>query len=329
MSVDSFPPTTPAPAEVPPVTLREYYEGRIQPGRLFSRDGPEPVDAHDQTRLEALLADLSGVDSDLRKTVKLVSGRSKLPRWLQLWLKAAVERDIGCQLDPAETSRGLGLRRLFTRCQTALISKDAANRRRAYNLLRLSLVYVNSHSQLDPLALVDEATRLAIGEGQTKLKGRELERGAVAMFLEVTSPVKLKKVLLSLLFWIERARTARADVFTAEDKAERLAAKVDELRQDLAVAREQIRTLEGQAEDSAKNVVSLSRQLEVEHNKRINRMREAKGRVRRLFDSGLAPRLRGAREALDGGPVALDVALERLDRALELLEEERPWLSSD
>ena len=199
----------------------------------------------------------------------------------------------------------------------------------AYNLLRLSLVYVNSLSQLDPLALVDEATRLAIGEGQTKLKGRELERGAVAMFLEVTSPVKLKKVLLSLLFWIERARTARADVFTAEDKAERLAAKVDELRQDLAVAREQIRTLEGQAEDSAKNVVSLSRQLEVEHNKRINRMREAKGRVRRLFDSGLAPRLRGAREALDGGPVALDVALERLDRALELLEEERPWLSSD
>ena len=58
-------------------------------------------------------------------------------------------------------------------------------------------------------------------------------------------------------------------------------------------------------------------------------MREAKGRIRRLFDSELAPRLRGAREALDGDPVAVNVALERLNRTLELLEEERPWLSSD
>jgi hypothetical protein len=58
-------------------------------------------------------------------------------------------------------------------------------------------------------------------------------------------------------------------------------------------------------------------------------MREAKGRMQRLIDSDLTPRLRGAREALDGGPVAIDVALQRLDRILELLEEERMWLSSD
>ena len=329
MPEDSYPPTPAASAEVPPVTLREYYQGRMELKRLFSRAGPEPADAHDETRLEALLADLSGFDSDLRKTVKLASGRSNLPRWLQLWLQAVVERGIGYALDPDEASRGLGLRRLFTRCRDALMSKEAAKRRRAYNLLRLSLVWVHSLRQLDALDLVDEATRLAVGEGRSRFKGRDLERDAVGPLLRATSPDTLKKVVLSLLFWIEWAHTARADVFTAEDKAERLGVEVNELRRDLAKAREKIQALEDQAAGSAKKMASLSRELEVEHNKRINKMREAKGRLQRLFDSGLAPRLRGAREALDGAPIAVDVALERLDRALELLEEERPWLSSD
>ena len=79
-------------------------------------------------------------------------------------------------------------------------------------------------------------------------------------------------------------------------------------------AREEIQALQNQAADSARQVQSLSHELETERNRRINEMHEAKGRLQHLFDSELAPRLRGAREALHGGPLAVDVALERLDR---------------
>ena len=166
-------------------------------------------------------------------------------------------------------------------------------------------------------------------DGGSRFRGRDPERSAVTPLLRATSPGTLKKALLSLRFWVEWARTARTDVFAANERIGRLTEKVNELQQHLATAREAIRAIERQAAGSARQVESLSRDLETEHNRRINELREVKGRLQRLFDTGLAPRLRGAREALDGGPVAVDVALERLDRTLELLEEERPWLSSD
>ena len=166
-------------------------------------------------------------------------------------------------------------------------------------------------------------------DGGSRFRGRDLERNAVAPLLRATSPGTLKKVLVSLRFWMEWARTARTDVFAANERIGRLTAKVSELQQHLATSREETRVNERRAADSERQVASLSRELETERNRRINDLREAKGRLQRLFDTGLAPRLRGAREALDGGPVAVDVALERLDRTLELLEEERPWLSSD
>ena len=318
-----------AAAEVPPVTLRKYYEGGIPLKRLFSPVGLEPADTHDETRLEALLADLGSLDQDLRRTVKLASGRANLPRWLRVWFKTVVERSMGGALDPDEASRGFGLRRLFTRCREGLIAKDPSTRRRSYNVLRLSLVWVNSIRQLNPVDLAEEATRLVVPEGRSRFRGRDIERGAVVPLLRATSPSTLNNVLLSLRFWIEQAQTARTDVFTAKEEVDRLTAKASELQQDLATAREQIQALQDHAADLATQVASLSHELRGERNRRINEMRETKGRLQRLFDSELAPRLRGAHEALDCGPLAVDVALERLDRTLELLEEERPWLSSD
>lgn len=316
-------------AEATPATLRDYYQGRVPPKRLFAKAGAEPADAEDPTQREALLVELDAVDSDLRKTAKLISGRASFPRWLQTWLRAVVERETGGALDPEEASAGLGLRRLFTRCREGLAAKDAAARRRAYNLLRLSLIWVHSLRQIEPVDLAEEATRLVAPEGRSGFRGRDLERGAVVPFLRATNPGALRKVVLSLRLWIDRAQTARADVLIAKEEIDRLRGKVGDLQQDLATARENIQVLQGQLAQAERQVASLSGALESERNRRINEMREIKGRLQRLFDSELAPRLRGAREALDGAPLALDVALERLDRVLELLEEERAWLSSD
>ena len=247
-------------------------------------------------------------------------------------------------LNPEEASTSFGLRRLFRRCRESLPAKNIAARpqvpgtatndaplagRRAFNLLRLSLVWVHGVRQLDPVDLAEEATRFVMLDGGSKFRDRDLERNAVAPLLRATSPGALKKVLVSLRFWMEWARTARADVFAANETIGRLRENVSELQQHLATAHEEIRVSERQAANSERQVASLSRELETERNRRINELREAKGRLQHLFDTGLAPRLRGAREALDGRPVAVDVALERLDRTLELLEEERPWLSSD
>ena len=322
-------PATIASADPLPVTLREYYEGRTPLKRLFGPAAPTPADAQDQTQSDALLADLGGFDPDLRKTIKLASGRVNLPPWLQVWFKTVVEREMGAALDAEEACRGFGLRRLFTRSREGLTAKDVATRRRAYNLLRLSLVSVHSVRQLDPIDLAEETIRLVFPEGRSRFRERDLERGAVTPLLRATSPGALKKALLSLRFWMEWAHTARADVFTTKQEVDRLASRVSELQKDLLMARDKIQSLQNQAADSARQVASLSRDLETEHNRRINKIREAKGRIRRLIDSELAPRMRGAREALDGNPVAVNVALERLDRTLELLEEERPWLSSD
>ena len=327
---DEFGPrATTAPSEAPPVTLREYYEGHMPLKRLFSPGGPMLAAVDDHTRLEALLADLGGLDPGLSKTIKLASGRANLPRWLKVWLKTVVERETGRAIDPEEASRGFGLRRLFTRCREGLAAKDLITRRRAYNLLRLSLVWVHSLRQLDPIDLAEEARRLVDPEGRSGFRERNLGRAAVTPLLRATSPGTLKKVVLSLRLWIERAQEANAVLLTAKGEADRLTVKVSELQRALATAREEIQALQNQAANSARHVASLSHELQAERNTRINEIREAKGRVQGLFDSELAPRLRGAREALDGGPVAVDVALERLDRTLELLEEERPWLSSD
>lgn len=308
--------------------LRQYYEGRIPLSRLLGQATPEPPDTRDPVRIEELLADLHDFDPDLGKTVKLVFKRSNRPLWLQSWLIAVIKHDMGSVLDPKDCSRGPGLRRLVTRCRTALVPKKVAQRRRTYNLFRLALLHVHSDSRLDPCDLVAEATRWAIDERQLT-RGDDLERKAITPLLQATSSAAFKKILLSLRFWTERDRAARAASFAAEEKVERLSATVDGLRRDLATAREKNRALEDHAARSDERVDSLTRKLEVEHNKRINKMREAKGRVLHLFDSGLSPRLRGARDALDGRSVATDVAIERIDRVLELLEEERPWLSSD
>ena len=323
MSDDRQPPTT--PVDVPAVTLRQYYQGDIPAGRFRKQAIPEPADMDDQLQIDALLVDLRDFDSDFGKTVQLLPKRSKLPQWLVNWLGAVVERNIGDGLDRTKGSR-CRLQYVFTRCRAALTSRDATKQRCAYNLLRLSLLYLNNRSPLDPLDLIEATT---LYEDRGRLKEGDLERHAVDPLLRATSSVAFKKVLLSLRFWTERVHTARADVFRAEDKAERLDARVDELRRNLSTARERIQTLEKQAKDSAEEVASLSRRVEVEHNKRVNKIRETKGRVLRLFDSGLSPRLRGAREAIDGRTVAVDVAIERLDRVRELLEEERSWLSSD
>lgn len=313
-----------APAEDSSVMLRQYYQGRISVRRLFQED----LDLGDRMWVDALLTDLRDFDPDLGKTVKLVFKRSNRPPWLQSWLTAVVERDMGGELDPKKCSRGTGLRRLVTRCRAALVPKNVPQRRRTYNLFRLTLLHVNSRSQLDPCDLVDEVTRWMIDEGPGTRR-ENLERKAVTALLQAASPAAFRKTLLSLGFWTDRDRTSRAAKFSAEEKAERLSATVDELRQEISTVREQNRALGDQAARSNERVESLTRQLEVEHNVRINKMREAKGRVLHLFDSGLSPRLRGAREALDGKSVVTDVAIERIDRVLELLEEERRWLSSD
>ena len=311
------------------MTLREYYEGRIPLKQLFGRTGQVPAEAHDQKRLEEILADLGEYDPDLRKTVKLASRRSNLPRWLREWLKVIIEHEMGGVLDPEEASGGFGLRRLFLKCRGSLTDKDAQKGRRAYNRLRLSLVYVHSRRALDPIDLAEEVTRLAFPEGRSRFSGHDLERGAVSPFLRATSPSTLKKVLLSLRLWIELARTARAEAFAAREEVERLVAKIGELQKDLALERDQVHALNRRSEDSAKLTASLQEKLAAEGNRRINEIRDLKGRTQRLLDSELAPRLRGAREALDGSPAALDVALERIERTLELIEEERPWLCSD
>ena len=311
------------------VTLSDYYEGRVSLSRLFSPAGPAPTDTHDQTRLDTLLAGLDSFDPDLRMTVKLMSRGVDQPWWVQRWLQMVIEREVGGALDPEEASSRFGLRRLFRRCRDGITVKDKVAQRRAYNVLRLSLIWVHSHHQLHPVNLAEESKRLATPYGLRGTKGRALERSAVAPLLRASSLAALKKELLSLWFWIERAQTARADVFTAEKEVGRLVAKASELRQDLATAHSEIQVLQNQAADSAKQIDALSHALEVERNKRINDMCEIKGRVRRLFDSDLSPRLRGACEALNEGPTVVDVALERLDRALELIEEERLWLSSD
>ena len=315
----------PTPVDAPAVTLRQYYQGEISAGLLFKQAVPGPADMDDQSQIGALVVDLRDFDSDFGKTVKLLPKRSNLPRWLMNWLGAVVERNIGDGLDRTKSSRGR-LQYVFTRCREALTSRDAAKRRRAYNLLRLSLLCLNNRSLLDPLDLIEATT---LYERRGKLKEGDLERHAIEPLLRATSAAAFKQVLLSLRFWTERVHTARADVFRAEEKAERLDVSVDELRRNLSMARERIQLLEKQAADSADEVALLSRRLEVEHNKRVNKIRETKGRVLRFFDSGLSPRLRGAREAIDGGTVAVDVALDRLDRVRELLEEERSWLSSD
>ena len=331
-------------AEAPPVSLRGYYEGRTPLKRLFNPAGSAPRDGHDQAKMQGLLVDLDGFDPDLRKTIKLASARVNPPRWLQAWLKSVVEQGLGGTLNPEEASTSFGLRRLFRRCRESLLAKgtntrphlpgtateDAAlTRRRAFNLLRLSLVWVNSVRQLDPVDLAEEATHFVTLDAGSRFIGRDLERSAVAPLLRATNLDAFKKVLVSLRFWIKWAHAARTDVIAANEKIDRLTEKVSELQQHLETAREECRVSERQAEDSRERVASLSRELETERNRRINELREAKGRQQRLFDTELAPRLRGAREALDGGPVAVDVALERLERTLELLEEERLWLSSD
>ena len=343
MRDDPYSATAPS-AEASPVTLRGYYEGRTPLKRLFSPVGSTPTDGHDQAGMQGLLVDLGGFDPDFRKTIKLASARANPPRWLQAWLKSVVEREMGGAFNPEEAGTSFGLRRLFRRCRESLPAKEVAarpqlrgtpthdaalTRRRAFNLLRLSLVWVHSVRQLDPVDLAEEATRFVMRDGRSRLGGRDLKRSAVVPLLGATSPGTLKKTLVSLRFWIEWAGTARTDVFAANEKIGQLTEKVSELQQHLAAAREETRVSESRAADSERKVTSLSRELATERNKRINELREAKGRLQRLFDTGLAPRLRGAREALDGEPVAVDVALERLDRTLELLEEERPWLSSD
>ena len=58
-------------AEVSPITLRRYYEGRLPISRLFGRGASQPVDVHDPTQVKALLASLRDFDPDLRMTVKL------------------------------------------------------------------------------------------------------------------------------------------------------------------------------------------------------------------------------------------------------------------
>ena len=204
-------------------------------------------------------------------------------------------------------------------------AKDAVVRRRAYNLLRLSLIWVHSLRELDPFDLAEEAQRLVVPEGRSGFRRRDLERGAVAPFLGATSLGTLKKVLLSARFWVEWASEARSDVRKANREVDRLKAKASELQQRLKNARDDIHALQDQAAESARRFELLSRKLEMERNKRINEIHETNGRLQHLFDSELAPRLRGAREALDAEPFAVDLALERLDRTLELLEEERPW----
>ena len=335
---------TASSAGTSPVTLRGYYEGRTALKQLFSPVGSTPSDGHDQARMQGLLDDLEDLDPDLRKTMKLASARANPPRWLQAWVKSVVEREREGALNPETASTSFGLRQLFRGCQESLPAKDRATRpqphgtatvddalvrRRAFNILRLSLLWLHGVRPLDPVDLAEEATRFVMLDGGSRFRERDLERNAVAPLLRATTPSTLKKALMSVRFWMEWARTARTDVFAANERIGQLTAKVNELQQDLATAREKTRVNERRAADSETQVASLSRELETERNRRINDLREAKGRLQRLFDTGLAPRLRGAREALDGGPVAVDVALERLDRTLELLEEERPWLSSD
>ena len=334
---------TPPRDEACPVTLRGYYEGHTPLKRFFGPAGSTPADGRHEAGMQGLLVDLRDLDPDLRKTVKLASARANPPRWLHAWLKTVVERETGRALNPEEASTSFELRRLFTQCRESLFSKEiptrpplrgpvtdaASTRRRAFNLLRLSLVWVHSVRPLDPVDLAEEATRFVMPDRGSRIRGRDLERSAVSPLLRATSPGTLKKTLSSLRFWLDWARTARNDVFLANEKIERLTEKISELQLHLATAREETRVYERRAADSESRVASLSRELETEQNRRINELREAKGRLQRLFDTGLAPRLRGAREAIDGGPIAADVALDRLDRALELLEEERPWLSSD
>ena len=323
------PPSADVPAEYAPTTLRGYYETHTPLRLLFRPAGLTPADSRDPRDTSALLFDLRVLDPDLRKTVKLAVGRVNLPRWLQAWLKMIVESEMGDSLNPSEVSRGFGLRRLFSRCRENLAAKDAAARRRAYNLLRLSLVCVHSVQGLDPVGVVEEATRFSIPEGGSRFRGRDLERNAVTPLLRATSPATLKKAVLSLRFWMEWSQSARADVYAAKEKIRSLTHEKTKKEQDVAAAREEIRVLKSQAADSARRIASLSRELDAERNRRVHGMHEAKGHVQHFFDTGLVPRLQGAREALDREPVAIEAALERLDRTLELLEEERPWLSSD
>ena len=115
----------------------------------------------------------------------------------------------------------------------------------------------------------------------------------------------------------------------AKDTIERLTNQLTKVHNELGEAKGVIAELHAQSQALRAALGKCSEEKQSERNDRITATRELKGRSHRLLNDDLRPRLRGAREALEGERPVVHVATERLERMDALIDKELEWLDSD
>lgn len=316
-----------APAPLPEPTLVAYYSQKAPRPVSWLRAVKEAkLTAFPHAEVEAGLARLQDLDSDLRKTMALADS-ANLPTAVGRWVAEATRSLTRACLkeitaDPALPSTEQ-LRQTAHALAPILHAKNIPERTAAENLLRLCLRQLVENRELDP----GDALRVLSGVLRSDARSFEgIRRNLKQRMLKARVP-QLRDLALTFSF-------VEARIIAAENERREAYLKASRLEEKLETAKDQIHDLQVALATAQQKMVALEADLEsarrTAHDDRqigAHSQAELRARFRSILVGRLDRVLTDAQDATEIDPPAIEVVRDRIRSARHIIKGEVVWLS--
>jgi hypothetical protein len=305
------------PTVQPPTIVGYYANSKLRPASFFKAVRAAKIKAFHQNDVEAAHATLSEKDPNLSRTLALGLA-NKPPEPVQRWVME-VARSVARRLNPEitleeSTTAETVFVQIVRAVEDALRSKKKADRDRAQNLVRLSMLWLIRQRALDPLQALYGLLPVS-----RKSSGRSTPRAEAQSLVLRAKPSqwKMLSVVANLSSDdIKEANRARNEAFQVRDM---LRTRVADLERSLESKSQEIDGLANEARQLEAEVASGKSALEAQRQLRQLDAAEATGRTRNLLAGRLSLLLSDAADALEFEPPHIEAARQRINAARETI----------
>ena len=301
--------------------ISEYYSNpSIKPAAFCKSVRRTKIGIFDQDDVSRAVERIDVEDPTLARTVALLGkGPEPIDRWMTEATIVSLERYIPGVSSEQYLSGRVLLDRIVRILTEHFFDRDKIRRARAQNMLRLVLVWMMNHRNLDPKDALLSVRK--IKKRNVSTRGTALRRDAIRLLTRARANLLVDLSLIASLFddAIDAAARERQEAI----------ARVSELRAQIAALESRFETIIRDLDRAQSDRTRLLRELqntqkELSDQKelRVHDRTKRNGQFRGFLINRLQPPLSDARDALNFTPPHLRAAEQRIEMIATAIREE-------
>jgi hypothetical protein len=306
-------------------SLRVYYSTpRVKPALLIRAIRKERTPAFVERERQEVIANIDQLDAHLAKTLVLAQAVDEPSRdrvvldWLGEIVLHEMRTDWQWSMEPGATASEI-FREIAQVLRPAI--ERGEKKRKAINLLLISLGWLTSRGLL--LSAVLAALEEAIPPlKRGSLTSDERQRLAITELVRMrANPKAMRAVMRTLEPLRTRLRELELDASEKREEVSDIEARASSLEEQLAALQERAAGLAASVTDLTRQLEERDARLTARHNVAQSQLALVQGAINGWLESDVKPRLLNALEAIDSEPPRRELARERLNFILTMIEE--------